>query len=195
MRWTDEDTSCLISMREEGWQVQEIANEMGYSKSTIEYKLNKLKLLKNKKWTAEEDALVTELTMQGYSIAECAKQLNRSIDNIKHRRVHLKITRVVVPKIPSTEENTYKYSQKPDRLTKVYLIDFGTFYKIGTTQQTITQRFGGRYLPYEVVMIVETSLEEALLLEAKWLKNVKEFKYVPDCFPVEGRGFTECFKF
>lgn len=92
-------------------------------------------------------------------------------------------------------EASYKYSQKPDKLTKVYLIEFEGFYKVGTTQQSITQRFGNRYPKYEVIFYIEVSLTEALKIEKEWLNNVKHLKFVPTTFPEEGRGFTECFKF
>lgn len=194
MKWNSDDTDCLITMRENNWEVSAIANEMGYSKSTIEYWIKKLGLLRNKKWTEEEDEQLKELTIASHSIQECAGILNRSIDNIKHRRMDLGVTGLGWRKVRPEEGDSYKYSQKPDKLTKVYLIEFDGFYKVGTTQQTITQRFGGRYPQYEVLLIIETTLEEALDIEREWLENVKHLKYVPNCFPAEGRGFTECFK-
>jgi hypothetical protein len=196
MRWTKEDTECLMAMRDAGWRVQDIVREMGFSDSTIEYHLKKNNLLKNKKWADDEDKNLIELTYAGKSIKECADTLGRSIDNIKHRRMHLKITheqkRLGIT--PTVADASYTYSQKPDKLTKVYLIDFGDFYKVGTTQQMIHERFGAKYPKYEVVFYIETTLQEAKQLESAWLANVKHLQYTPDCFPKEGRGYTECFK-
>jgi len=203
MRWADEDTECLITLRNNNWQVKDIAEEMGFSKSTIEYRIRKLDLFVNKKWTAEEDAKLIELTSSGAWIKECSIILGRSEDTIKSRKVKLKVTNqknirsipYIKPIKTIREKDSYKYSQKPDKLTKLYLIEFDGFYKIGTTQQSMNQRFGGRYPSYEVVLILEMALEEALRMESAWLNNVKDYKYVPDCFPKEGRGYTECFKF
>jgi len=196
MRWTKEDTECLIAMREAGWVVQDIVKEMGFSDSTIEYHLKKNNLLKNKKWTDIEDEKLIELTYAGKSIKDCAEILGRSIDNIKHRRMHLKITneqkRLGI--LPIVTYSSYTYSQKPDKLTKVYLIDFGDFYKVGTTQQAIQERFRSGYPKYEVLFYIETTLQEAKQLENTWLNNVKHLQYIPDCFPKQGRGYTECFK-
>lgn len=83
---------------------------------------------------------------------------------------------------------------KADRPTKVYLVEFDGFYKIGITQQTVKQRLGGRYPQYELVLELEfDNLESAKEIEKTWLDTVKPFKIVPTNFPAEGRGFTECF--
>lgn len=83
---------------------------------------------------------------------------------------------------------------KENVLTTVYLLDFGDFYKIGITQQPLNKRFGPKYPPFQVILTLETSLMEARLIEKQWLEAVKEYKYIPDTFPQEGGGHTECFK-
>lgn len=85
-------------------------------------------------------------------------------------------------------------AMKADRPTVVYLVDFGDFYKIGITQQGIHQRLGSRYPKYEVLIQITTSLSEARSIEATWLSNVSHLKFIPTNFPIEGRGYTECFK-
>lgn len=200
MRWNNDDTECLKAMREDGWEVKDIAEEMGYSKSTIEYWIRKLNLLVHKKWTDDEDSLMIYLVTQGYNNTECCEILGRSMDNVKHRKMLLNLTKKYltytrIEKREVSADSSYRYSQKPDKLTKVYLIEFEGFYKVGTTQQSITQRFGNRYPKYEVIFYIEVSLTEALKIEKEWLNNVKHLKFVPTTFPEEGRGFTECFKF
>ena len=83
--------------------------------------------------------------------------------------------------------------QSPDRSTMVYLLDFGDFYKVGITQQSIKQRFTG-YPEYDIIAYKSTSLEEAKSIEKAILNLVAEYKFIPNTFPTEGRGFTECFK-
>lgn len=83
--------------------------------------------------------------------------------------------------------------QSPDRSTLVYLLDFGDFYKVGITQQSIKQRFTG-YPEYDIIAYKSTSLEEAKSIEKAVLNLVAEYKFIPNTFPTEGRGFTECFK-
>lgn len=83
--------------------------------------------------------------------------------------------------------------QSPDRGTLVYLLDFGDFYKVGITQQSIKQRFTG-YPEYDIIAYKSTSLEEAKSIEKAVLNLVAEYKFIPNTFPTEGRGFTECFK-
>lgn len=63
-----------------------------------------------------------------------------------------------------------------DKPTIVYLVEFDGFYKIGMTQQTVDQRLGKRYGPYEILLQITTSYEEAVKLEKQWLNNVKKKK-------------------
>lgn len=88
-----------------------------------------------------------------------------------------------------------RYSMKEGIPTKVYLIEFDGFYKVGITQQSIKDRFHGGYPNYEVLMCIETTLEEARIIEKQWLESVKDFKFIATESPAEGRGTTECFKF
>lgn len=86
---------------------------------------------------------------------------------------------------------------KDNTITRLYCVEFEEgYYKVGITQQSVKQRLGGRYPKYTIVWEVEFgTLEEARYAEAECLEYVKPYKYIPTEFPVEGRGFTECFKF
>lgn len=51
-----------------------------------------------------------------------------------------------------------------------------------------------KHPPYEIILYLEFgTLKEALKLEKLWLSNVEHLKFIPDNFPKEGRGKTECF--
>jgi hypothetical protein len=80
----------------------------------------------------------------------------------------------------------------PDFNTTLYLLDFGEFYKIGITQQSIKKRFHGVGLEYTVLDYLDTTLQEAKELERILLDNVKEYSYKPE--ELKHNGSTECFK-
>jgi len=197
-KWTIEDDKKLIDLTEEGLNSRECSEELGRSIDSIKTRRVHLgitvKHVYCKEWTQEECAYLMESNEDANT---CANTLGRKRYEIYRQRKILGITRSYISSgdyVGKVESVNNTYSQKADKPTKVYLIDFGDFYKVGTTQQTINQRFGGRYPKYSVVFFIETTLEEARGIEKQWLENVKHLKYVPDCFPVEGRGFTECFK-
>lgn len=86
-----------------------------------------------------------------------------------------------------------KCSMKKDKVTLLYLVEFNGYYKIGITQQSIMHRLKS-HPPYSVVIFREfDNLQEAKNMEAEWLKVVNPYKYIPEDFPKEGRGKTECF--
>jgi DNA-binding CsgD family transcriptional regulator len=85
-----------------------------------------------------------------------------------------------------------KGSWKPDRPTIVYLIEFDGYYKIGVTQQTVKQRFGG-YPEYQVLKTRSLELKRALDLEKTLLDVAEPYQYLHNDFP-RGSGKTECFK-
>lgn len=87
------------------------------------------------------------------------------------------------------------FRMKEDIPTTLYLIEFDTFYKIGITQQSIHHRFYG-YPPYTIILQhFNLPLKEARKIEKCWLENVKEYKHIPNNFPVGAGGINECFKF
>jgi hypothetical protein len=89
-----------------------------------------------------------------------------------------------------------KCTLKSTKPTTVYLVEFDQgFYKIGITQRSISARLDNRYPNYKIILQLETSLEEAKLIEKMWLEAVKPLKYTPSNFPAEPRGHSECFKY
>lgn len=79
----------------------------------------------------------------------------------------------------------------PNKVTRVYLLDFGDFYKIGVTQQQIKSRFHGAP-PYTILDFVETDLDNAVYLEKELKKAVTQ--YVAEHPWFDRNGKTECFK-
>jgi hypothetical protein len=79
-----------------------------------------------------------------------------------------------------------------DRTTRVYLLKFNEFYKVGVTQQQIKSRFSGAP-SYEIVDYVETDLDNATYLEKELKKTIKAFQYIAEHPWFERNGKTECF--
>lgn len=81
---------------------------------------------------------------------------------------------------------------------KVYIIKCWDkdefFYKIGRTFTTIERRFRDNMrLPYnyEIVKIYDGTAKDMVLLENKFKKQNKSYKYIPK---TKFKGFTECYK-
>lgn len=196
--WNTEDKECAKLFSEQGLSAREISNEMSIPENTIKYW--------RKAW--------------GHSSKNTSPDLYKgTIEEIRARLIDIMHAAPIVTYTYFNSKDsgtpaatTYrKYfgsweaaleaagivntsTLNRDKPTTVYLVEFDGFYKIGITQQTVHQRLGGRYPKYEIVMQVTTTLEEAKALERKWLDAVKHTQYVPEDFPIEGRGFTECFK-
>lgn len=79
-----------------------------------------------------------------------------------------------------------------DRVTKVYLLKFSEFYKIGVTQQQVKSRFSGAP-EYEILDTLETGLDNAVYLEKELKKVVRSFQHIPEHSWFERNGKTECF--
>lgn len=199
------DTDTIEFMRaclEQNWTAKELAAELGCSEDTIKKKKVELGLsgivkrgARNdwgvKKYTDEEllDILRTSdnktyayFTRGGKGLPAAATYVNRFGSWGKA---------LELAGLPPN-----KCSMLEDRRTKLYLLDFGDFYKVGITQQNIKDRFGGGYPNYTTIMVLEyDNLADAKAKEEEWLSNVSQYAYVPENFPKEGRGFTECFKY
>ena len=85
-----------------------------------------------------------------------------------------------------------KSEQKPFKTTIVYLVDFGDYYKVGNTQQSIAARFR-KDPPHSIVFYLEfPTLALALKKEQQWLAAVHPYQYTPNNLI---SGHTECFRF
>lgn len=208
MKWTEEETTLVQLFNEQGMSDLQIAKEIDRPVSSVGGLRSSLGLV-NKTTKNMYNHLykgtVGEVQARLIKIMQEAPFVSYEYFNSKNSGVPpatayrkffgswsnaLNAAGVVTSSKPGST-----YSQKVEVPCKVYLLDFGDFYKIGITQQTLSQRFGGRYPPYTVILTLEMSLAEAKALEKQWLNTVKPYQFIPDCFPAEGRGFTECFKY
>lgn len=196
-KWTEEDHELIKCMSSSGFTVREIATEMDCSISTIEHKRRVLGICRSggksgrpKKYTKEQ--LIEIMKAAPIHTYDYFNSKDNNLPAATTYRAYFGSWEAALC-AAGIEPNAT--SMKADMQTTVYLLDFGEFYKIGITQQPLNKRFGARYPAYQVVLTIETSLEDARKIEKDWLNAVKEYKYVPDNFPQEGGGHTECFKF
>ncbi len=211
-KWTEDDFQTLRELSEEGFTAREVAEFLQCSEDTVKKYKSKLKIS-----TAANKAhkSATPVKKGGSNGGGRPKKYTKEqlIEIMKAAPVHtysyFNSKESGLPAATTYREYfgsweaaleaaglpTNSYSMKPDRTTYVYLIDFGDFYKIGITQQRLKDRFGARYPKYEVVVLLETSLEQAKTIEKEWLQAVKALAFIPENFPIEGRGGTECFKY
>lgn len=76
-----------------------------------------------------------------------------------------------------------------NKLTNLYLVDFGQFYKIGITQRTVEERLRG-FPEYKILGVLELDFDEAWEIERELLKTVEPYKIYGNL----PNGNTECFK-
>lgn len=80
-----------------------------------------------------------------------------------------------------------------NRVTRVYLLQFDGFYKIGLTQQQVKSRFSGAP-SYSILDVLETDLDNAVYLEKELKKTIAPMQYIAEHQWFIRNGRTECFK-
>ena len=213
-KWTEEDFELLRCFSEAGYTAREIASELNCSENSVKHYKSKLGIsTRNNSYTRGNRKTTTVSTGGAYGGGRPNAYTKEQLIEIMQRApVHTYDyfnskdselpAATTYRKYFGSWDNALKAAGVPPNIstmkehlpTKVYLLDFGDFYKIGITQQELNKRFGSRYPEYEVVLCIETTLEDARAIETTWLKSVSSYKYIPDSFPTEGRGHTECFK-
>ena len=81
-------------------------------------------------------------------------------------------------------------TQKDAKDTTLYLVDFGSFKKVGITQQPLEERFK-QDKNFKILDTVIMDPDDAAETESEILKNMREFLVIGDI----RRGKTECFVF
>jgi hypothetical protein len=76
-----------------------------------------------------------------------------------------------------------------NKLTNLYLVDFGEFYKIGITHRTVEERLRG-FPEYKILGVLKLDFEEAWEIERELLKTIEPYKVMGNL----PNGNTECFK-
>jgi hypothetical protein len=192
--WTIEEDQFIEACNSQGWTAKEIAIELDRSEGSVKARRNLLGLTGPKgcpkKYTKEQlIKLLQDAPVKTYDY------LNSKESGLPSATTYRQYFGSWNAALEAAGIDVNNCVQKPEKPTKVYLVEFDGFYKVGITQQTINQRLGGRYPPYKVVLTLEfEDLSQAKEVEKSWLKAVADYHYVPDNFPEEGRGFTECFK-
>lgn len=199
--WDSDTIEFMRACLEQNWTAKEIAAELGCSEDTIKKKKVQLGLSGIVKRGARNDWGVKKYTdkelLEILRVSE-----NKTYAYFTRGGKGLPAAATYVNRFGSWG-NALRLAGLPpnkctmlrDRATKVYLIDFGDFYKVGVTQQALEDRFAG-YPKYSIVLLLEyNDLKSALSKESEWLNNVSEYAYIPTNLPTEGRGFTECFQY
>jgi hypothetical protein len=198
-KWTKEHDEIVISCVGLGWTAREIATEFGLSEDTIKKKRVSLglsginphnKSIPHNRLDLSREELISILLKEEKRTFE---QFSSS-SNLPSPSVYRRVFGSWGAALKAAGLPPNKSSMLEDSKTIVYLVEFDGFYKIGITQQLLKSRLAS-HPKYEVVMVLEfDNLKDAKAKEKEWLKAIAANKIVPDNFPSEGRGATECFK-
>jgi transposase len=190
--WTVEEEDFIKICTEQGWTAKEIAYELDRSEGSVIARRNRMGIKGRngapKKYTKEE--LLELLRNAPIKTYEYLNSKESKLPAATTYRSYFGSWQNALTEA-GIENN---FIMNPTKTTTVYLVEFDGFYKVGITQRPISKRLDSRYPKYEVVMSIDTTLEQAREIEKTWLEAVKSYKYVPDCFPKEHGGHTECFK-
>jgi predicted transcriptional regulator len=191
--WTEDETQELISLRKEGVSYQQIADTLNKSYNSVKRKCSDLIKEGQVEYIGKNRGGITydypkeellNIVKQYVSCEACPSHYRSNI-----KRVFGSWTKALeAAGIPGNIGGNFC----SDRVTRVYLLRFETFYKIGVTQQQVKSRFSGAP-EYEVLDILETDLDNAVYLEKELKKAIKPFQYVVEHPWFERNGKTECF--
>jgi hypothetical protein len=182
--WTIEEEQTLKSMKEAGASLYDIAQELNRSEEAIKTRWKRLRAREGKVshigWSEEEIALLHE----PLSYEELTVKLGRSKRSIQSICEKLGISK----RYPGTHNSTG--TMTPGLPTILYLVDFGSFKKVGVTQVGIKERLkqDGNYT---ILDYCELDVDAAIETEKEILKNMRPYL-------VKGRvrkGFNECFDY
>ena len=149
--------------------------------NAINYKAKALGL-NNKTYNWSQD----ELDSLFYLAKECTiEELMEVFPYRSRESIRLKLHRSGVHALPSKKGGALV----DGKATTLYLVNFGEYFKVGITQQSIKRRLS-HYPPYLIVWQLDNlTLQLAKELEISILEQVDLF--IPDNWP---SGKTECFK-
>lgn len=182
--WSDKEENLLLVLRELEYPYREIAEILGRTKDSVSIK-------------------VQNLIKEGRTKPKLPNSYTRE-QLLEIVKTYKKRTLCPYDKLYHIKKEFGSWSEAaiaagipvggldPSINTTIYLLDFGDYYKVGITQQTIKQRFYGVHKDYTVVDYIDTNLKEARGMEKLILAKVKDFLYRPN--ELEGNGSTECFK-
>jgi len=181
--WTIEEEQTLKSMKEAGADFYEIAQELNRSDEAIRTRWKRLRAREGKishiGWSEEEIALLHE----PLSYEELVPKLGKSKRSIQSICEKLGISK----RYPGANNIGTMNRSLP---TILYLVDFGSFKKVGITQVGIEERLkqDGNY---NILDYCELDTDAAVETEKEILKNMRPYL-------VRGtvrKGSTECFDY
>ena len=203
-KWVEEDKELAKLLLEQGMTVQQVSNEIDIPFGTINNWKLKWGIKHKNSYKEIYTGTVGEVQERLIELMRAAPEISYSYFNsadspvppaTTYRKYFGSWSAAMVAAGVSNSPKVSVGVQKAGKCTTLYLVEFEDFYKIGITQQTVHQRLGGRYPRYKI--LAEKVFDTPYLAkveEKRLLQLVKPYKYIPTNFPVEGRGFTECFK-
>ena len=198
MKWTDDEENRLIELRNKGVSLPTIAELLNRPYVSVSSKSSRLiKCGKLESWKPREEASGPRVNWPHLSEEELLDQVRIYVSResapyyIRTRVKHYFGSWTNALEAAGISGNIGgKFTQ--DRITRVYLLKFGTFYKVGVTQQQIKSRFSGAPR-YEILDFVATDLDNATYLEKELKKSIAQFQFIPLDPWFERNGKTECF--
>ena len=182
--WLDQEENELLILRDLEYSYHEIAEILGRTKDSVAIKVQNL--IKEGRTSPK---LPNSYTRE--QLLEIVKQYKKITLCPYDKLYHIK-KQFGSWSSAASEAGLSVCGLDPTINTTLYLIDFGEFYKVGITQQSIKQRFYGVNIEYTVLDYLDTTLREAKELEKAILQNVKPIAYRPT--ELKNNGRTECFK-
>lgn len=188
--WKPEEIEKLLELRSTGVENTEIAEILGRSLSSTTMKIKRL---------IKEGTLQSRNTRSQYINLKDEEILQKIKEYVSYKQAPADFPHIVQVRFGSWSNAQTLAGVNgriggvtdPNLTTKLYLLKFNKFYKVGITQQTIKQRFAGAP-SYEVLDCLETDLDNAYYLEKAVLKHVRPYQYIAEELEVKG-GKTECF--
>jgi hypothetical protein len=181
--WTLEEENKLKELKAKGMKLKDIAVELGrtyQAVATRSKRLNPIHKGGNPSWTQDEVALL----YQDYDYNELEQLLPKSRRAIMSKCEKLGISK----RFPGSNKSVG--TMYTDKVTTLYLVDFGSFKKVGITQVDLEIRFK-QDKPFKILDKIELDLDEAKYFEEEILRNMRGFRVLGDI----RRGFGECFDY
>jgi hypothetical protein len=185
-KWTKEEIDELKRLRELKFTTKQIAEKMNRSVRSITKKLENVNHITSERIYTDDELL--ELVIR-----------YRTQDNLNLNRLPGEISSGPITKRfgswgkaleaaglePNASGMVYNWP------TILYLVDFGSFKKVGVTQRTVEARFSG-FPEYRILdVVVFEDLYAALETEKEILKNLEKFRVIGEI----PNGRYECFKY
>lgn len=180
--WTPEEEKLLIEGKLNKIPLVEIAAKLGRSLEAVRTRSKRLNhkmgiVKTNLTWKENEIALLYE-DLDYNELERLLPYTKRAIQSqCEKRGINKRFGKI-------SGAGTMRH----DKPATLYLVDFGSYKKVGVTQVSIQERFkqDGSFTILDTIVL---SLEEALEFEREILKNMRPYRTVGTI----RRGFNECF--